>query len=237
MKSLILDFEKTLAHRKLSTTDLISSFQNIIHLESGIDIREIQKIEDSLRDFGDSLFKINDGNVFTSLNDEKKRHEKYYTTLLNKLGVSNKGLVDKLINLRMNKIEYQVYPETKEALNILMNQLDLYILSNALPSRINEIKNLGLSKFIKEIFVTAYIGYEKNDIKCFEVILNKIGLNTQEIVFVDDTPEFIDIAEIVDIESYLIDHENKHTKYTKNNKINNLNELIKKLKEIDDRSK
>ena len=64
-------------------------------------------------------------------------------------------------------------------------------------------ENLGFQNYFKDIFASCYIGFEKPNQHYFEAVQEKIGLNSDEIVFIDDSQLNVEAAKNLGWHSFL----------------------------------
>jgi len=185
-RCLLLDFAGTIAHTKLSFEELLESFHKMIAKELNLDIEKVKEAENNLSELGNDLFSPQARVKISSIEKEYKIHEKWYSSILQQLKIENNKLVIKLIDYRMNGIEYILYNDTFEALKNLYEKFNIITLTNGLPSRINEINNLGIKKYLNNIYISSIIGYEKPSKEAFTIVLEKNQLDSKKVVFVDD---------------------------------------------------
>lgn len=80
----------------------------------------------------------------------------------------------------------------------------VYIVSDHSRYRGRDVmENVGLKKYVDGGFFSGDIGYTKEDPEFFKIILDQLNLNTDEILFIDDDPENIDIAEKIGLQTQL----------------------------------
>lgn len=80
-----------------------------------------------------------------------------------------------------------------------------YLATNQEEYREKYLENeLGLNNIFDEFFVSARLGYLKNDPKFFEDAIKNLGLEKQEILFVDHDEENIDAAKTAGLSTYAL---------------------------------
>ena len=65
----------------------------------------------------------------------------------------------------------------------------------------NLMKEVGLEKHFDGSFFSGYVGYTKEEPEFFAKVLEKLGLQKDEVLFIDDDPKNVEIAESVGIPS------------------------------------
>lgn len=109
------------------------------------------------------------------------------------------GLVEKMTMCRM-KGDFVLKDGVIDTLRKLSDHSTLGILSNALPSRrVHELKIDNLDSFFKDIFISHEIGLSKPDVRVYEYVLERIGVDANEVLFVDDKYDYLKGAEKVGI--------------------------------------
>jgi putative hydrolase of the HAD superfamily len=82
-----------------------------------------------------------------------------------------------------------------------------YLASDHSRYRTDDFMNrVGLTRYFDGVFSSGYLGYTKEDVEFFETVLKKLGLSNDQVVFVDDDPENIKVAEKVGINSKLFEN-------------------------------
>lgn len=68
------------------------------------------------------------------------------------------------------------------------------------------LDEVGLRDYFDGVFCTCNIGYDKKEPEFFHHVLKKLGLEPQEILFLDDSQSNIDNARLLGVEAYLYDN-------------------------------
>lgn len=71
-----------------------------------------------------------------------------------------------------------------------------------------QFKKWGLDKMPYEVFTLKH-NPEKTDPKYYETLLQKFGLNKNEVIYFEHNPEAVKTAESIGIKSYYYDHEKR----------------------------
>jgi putative hydrolase of the HAD superfamily len=82
------------------------------------------------------------------------------------------------------KINFELLKKKKKLKD---NGYKIALLSNYTSSLRQRIKNQGISNLFDVIIISGEVGSKKPDIKIFEALLEKLGNNGDELVFVDDS--------------------------------------------------
>lgn len=96
----------------------------------------------------------------------------------------------------------------------LVDQLKEKGIPVALLSNIDDrlarlIRDVGLYEPFDPCLLSCEIGLEKPDPKVYEILLQRMGLPAQEIVFIDDKPENIETAKKLDFDAILFTSQEK----------------------------
>lgn len=68
------------------------------------------------------------------------------------------------------------------------------------------IDKFNLTDYFEKILISSVIGYEKYDKEAFEYLVNYLGINPEEIIFIDNSQEYIDRAKEVGINGILFEN-------------------------------
>lgn len=77
------------------------------------------------------------------------------------------------------------------------------VLSNTQPSHVAIIRRLGLLDEFEPLVMSCEAGRRKPEPEVFRLVLDQLGLGPQEVVFVDDLPEFVEAARQVELHGIL----------------------------------
>lgn len=68
------------------------------------------------------------------------------------------------------------------------------LFSNASPKLRGRLKQLGIDDLFEEVIISSEIGHAKPSDKAFAIAINRTGVKSEEIFFVDDNPKNIEAA-------------------------------------------
>ncbi len=215
---IVFDFDQTLAFRDGKWTATIFE----IVQENGytqIDIEDIRKYVKScfLWDF----YEIPHSKL---LKEQTwwEYQEKFVEKILmnNKITQSEASRLSKFIKEKyLNKHKWFLYEDTFQVLEELNNlEYECYILSNHTPELEELVIGLEIKKFIKKVYNSAFIGYEKPNSNIYGYMINDLNASPSEIIMIGDNY----IADVVGsrsncINSILVRSENanNYTHYSK----------------------
>lgn len=91
---------------------------------------------------------------------------------------------------------------------VLVDQLKKQQISVALLSNIDErlsklIRDFGLYQPFEPCLLSCEIGFEKPNLKAYELLLKTLNLPANEVVFIDDRQENVDAAKIIGLDAIL----------------------------------
>ena len=91
----------------------------------------------------------------------------------------------------------------------IRKKYDVFLLSNTNSIHINEFrKQIGETKYLefynlfKKVYYSYEIGFRKPNKEAFQIILNENTINPREVLFVDDSPQHINGARLLGIQTY-----------------------------------
>lgn len=149
-----------------------------------------------LFDFSRTLLFPKDKTYIGGLNDLHKK-------------ISENPNYDFLESFELNK-ELLSYLET------IKNKLSLYVFTSESIQEDPAIKN-DVTKIFSKIFSAKELGLSKKDPKAYELIAKELNLNSDEILFIDDSSENLEAAKSAELQTL---------QYKDNSIINELNTLV-----------
>ncbi len=96
--------------------------------------------------------------------------------------------------------------ENIEMVKRLYLKYQLGIISNANASYNNYLEEEGLLKFFKVVTLSSLVGFQKPEKEIFEITLEKMDLRPEEVVFIDDVKENIEVAHALKINTILYEN-------------------------------
>ncbi len=83
---------------------------------------------------------------------------------------------------------------------------DLGVISNANDNYKRYLEQKDILKFFKTITLSEMIGFRKPDKEIFEITLEQMDLKPEEVVFIDDMEENIEVASALKINTILYEN-------------------------------
>lgn len=166
-----------------------------------------------------AILKAKQGNhmpFITNWKEEKHYYTHYYGSIAEELGDGE--LTHELLYFAHYAGHCELFPEVKEALELLKSKYRLGIISNAMPSMDWIFDWLGLRKYFESIILSAHVNAAKPDRAIYHFALNQLHATKEESIFIDDKLVNIDAAEKVGIKGFHLDRDKQ-----------NLVELIKSI--------
>jgi len=120
-------------------------------------------------------------------------------------------LLEKMVGLwNKNKLLSQLYPDTLEVLTELKSEYKLVLVANIDCFSKDVIDKFQLGKYFDLMMLSCDTGLLKNDKKFYNVILDKLGLDAEDVLMIGDSIESdLDTAKASGIRGVLIDRHNK----------------------------
>jgi putative hydrolase of the HAD superfamily len=117
-------------------------------------------------------------------------HEKFFTKII----ISNGIPLPEAINLSkcvkekyLTKSRWFLYEDTIPVLNQLNSEgYECYILSNHTPELNQLVDYLGLNTFIRKVYNSAYIGYEKSHTNIYRNVIANLDVPANQIIMIGD---------------------------------------------------
>lgn len=105
----------------------------------------------------------------------------------------------------LNFDKYKFYDDVLEVIPKLSEEYKLCIVSDAWPSLREVYKKYKLDKYFVGMVISSEIGISKPNEDIYKEVLIKLGLKEDEAIFIDDNPKNCDGANMIGIESIVLD--------------------------------
>lgn len=158
-----------------------------------------------------------------------KTQEQFLTDLDKKISIDKREV--KIINNFLAPEQYELYPETKEALTSLKNTgVKLVLVTNSPPTSKIAFEKLDLSNFFDKTVFSCDIGLMKPDKAIFEYAIKDFTVKPNEVLMVGDSLDK-DVKGAINarLNAILLDRKGL-TQYE--NKVADLLELVKRMNKI-----
>jgi epoxide hydrolase-like predicted phosphatase len=195
----------------------IKSYKNIIFDLGGviIDIDPLKAVEA----FASYVYKAGNGDVKqlyekivngTLLMDYEKGNindEEFRNALNDRLDIN---LTNEKFDEAFNALLLDYTPERLQLLTELKKSHNIYLLSNTCHIHFEYYNNLLKEKYgysdLKDLFDQAFVSFEmglrKPDTKIYKTVLEQANLKAEESIFIDDSLQNVEAAEMVGIKGY-----------------------------------
>jgi putative hydrolase of the HAD superfamily len=186
MFKIVFDFDNTLAYRDGMWTASIFEIltDNGYH---NVDIENIRKYIQY--GFTWDIYEKSHQELFNGLT-WWEYHEKYFERILisNEISVQEAKRMSVLVRDKyLNPQKWFLFDDTLKLLDTLNSKgYECYILSNHTPELGMLVEWLGLNKYIKQVFNSAVIGYEKPNSHVFRYLNHKLQVTPSEIIMIGD---------------------------------------------------
>ena len=131
---------------------------------------------------------LDEGQLISGLNHENRLRLEFLTRMNEELGtgLSREEIERYAHSLTYNDARYQPYDDTAEMLRRLKKDFRLGFLSNAMPSMVRAITNLGIADELDCFTVSCLIGCQKPEEQIYRTALKELSLEPEDCVFVED---------------------------------------------------
>jgi putative hydrolase of the HAD superfamily len=114
-------------------------------------------------------------------------------------------LVRELACVSIDRIEIEPFPETKSILeNLCKKNLRLGVVSNAWPSLERKYHEIGLRDFFCVFIISSKLGCYKPDERIFRTAIERIGLKTENLLYIDDSLDYVHKAKQLGLSAVVI---------------------------------
>jgi len=187
IKYIILDFGKVIAAPTTGNWFITPKFIELIDMNK-IDISEFNK----KAKFFDSIL----SRRVRTEEEEYLMFFEFYQNILNSIGYdASRDIIQKIAeDITYNSSKYTFYPNIEEELIELSSKYTLLMLTDNWPCVRRILKEKGLDKYFKKIYVSSEVGCEKKDGIFFDYPIQDFRINPGEGLFIDDNESLLDIA-------------------------------------------
>ena len=128
----------------------------------------------------------------SDLEEEREQFRTYYRIVCSNLGIGEKDnqLFEDLAGAYVDGCNVDLYPDTVSTLNKLTKEgVILGILSDAWPSLNKKYEMLSIRKYFKSFTISSQVGCCKPNELIYQKAIHEIGINPENLLFVDDDYE------------------------------------------------
>lgn len=216
-KYLILDFGKVLAYPITGDWFITPLFLKLIDM-SQINKEELLKI---MGNYSDIIAR-----KATTLEQEYSIFYDFYKNVLNDI---NYHVTEETIHLLAHDITYNdnkygFYDNIDEELEQLSKEYILILLSDNWPCAFHIMKNRGIDKCFKKMYISSVYGGQKKEGTFFDYPINEFNIKEGEAIFVDDNEALLDVAVTKGLDVRLMDRKGEINQ-SKYKIINNLRQI------------
>ena len=182
-------------------------FKGIVekHKVEGLDWLKMDAALDAAMDF------LKEHHHVMTEDEEREQACQYYYITLKCLGLTepSEELLRELADAAVDKIEMELYPEVATVIEELSKEpLKFCIVSDAWPSLERKLHELGIGQYFHAFVISSQIGCWKPAEPIYNAALEKIGLSPEELIFIDDVPEYVEKAQEMGIKGVIINRNN-----------------------------
>ena len=194
IKGILFDSGDTLVYPKSGSWWPGPEFESIL-LRHGINVSQFEP--DTMRIALEEGQEYLDANhLVANLEKEMAQFRTYYQIICNQLGINKSDrLTKELARAYVEECNFILYQDTVPALETLTNDgKTLGVLADAWPSLHNKYIALGIRHYFKSFTVSAEVGCCKPDEQIYRRAIDKIGIESKNLLFVDDDTENVKAA-------------------------------------------
>jgi len=167
-------------------------------------------IDLGISDFGEKYSQLQQTELFNQLETGKIKEEQFVSALKN---MSAKTLSDHQIIDAWNAMLLDLPLRRLQILQQLQLHFDLFLLSNTNiihEAAFNKILKAqtgfsSMSVFFDRVYFSHHLGLRKPDKAIFELILDQNNLRAEKTLFVDDSPQHIETAKALGIQTICLE--------------------------------
>jgi putative hydrolase of the HAD superfamily len=127
-----------------------------------------------------------------------------------------------------NDDKFLFFDDVEKSLNVLKDKYLLGVVSDTWPSLERVFINNGLRKYFSTFVMSSVYGSYKAEKILFKIAIEELGINPEEVIFVDDSESNLEAAEEFGMIPILIDVYNLKQLKSKYRIIHSISELIEK---------
>jgi putative hydrolase of the HAD superfamily len=131
----------------------------------------------------------------------RKTVEEFWYEIGPKLGLNSVNEVDTFRH--RYRADEEINEGVLELIHILHGNFKLAVLSNSPPGLTQWLADWNVLTFLDVVFCSGDEGIAKPDPKAFELTLERLGLQPDEAVFIDDTREHVEAARKLGLQGIL----------------------------------
>lgn len=110
------------------------------------------------------------------------------------------GRTEKIEEVLTHMTEQQTFDLDQEMIELvkaLRSDYKVGLLSNNTKENGNNMRKEGLPEYFDTFLISADIGYQKPDPKAFQILIQELEVNPEELIFIDDSTGSLSTAEQV----------------------------------------
>ncbi len=214
IKYVIFDYGKVLGYPKSGNWFITPKFLELINN------MDIGKIKEAV---AINKYLVRDDLPIKTLEQEYDMFSKFYSNVLDEIGLDKELAKDIAFDKVYNNSEYALYNDVKDSLKKLKQKYTLIMLTNNFPSIINYLKYEEIYELFDKVYISSICETSKNEEKFFDMVINDYDIKENEAIFIDDFEDNLDLGYKKHLNVVMLDRDNK--KESKYKKISNLAEL------------
>lgn len=164
--------------------------------------------------------------------EELEERREYVRIVLEDYGRGDvDGLADRLLEDAYWARWARPFPDAAPTLEALRPHRRLAVLSNGGPSSLDAVHYADLGGYFEAAYAGLELGFQKPNPRAYELAAEALGVESEEALLVDDTPENVDGATTCGMRGVLLDRADEHPEWS-GMRIRTLQELAGLLDEL-----
>ena len=134
---------------------------------------------------------LDEGQLITGLGHELELRKRFLKKMNGELdaGLNDSEIEQLAASLTYNDARYALYDDTKPMLDKFADRYKIGFLSNAMPSMVRALTNLGITDRLSCFTVSCLENCQKPEERIYRLALRELGLEPGDCVFVEDLRE------------------------------------------------
>ena len=131
-----------------------------------------------------------------SLDEEVLMYYDFYKNTFKELDyqLSDESIKEIAYDITHNDNKCSLYDGVDMELEELSKKYELLLLSDNWPCAFRIMKNFGIDKYFKKLYISSIYGVEKKDGVFFDYPIKEFNIKKGEALFIDDNEKLLDVA-------------------------------------------
>jgi putative hydrolase of the HAD superfamily len=145
---------------------------------------------------------------------EKRVFLDFYTELFSGIkGKNNQRLISSCAEYTVNSMEkYLFYPDVEDSMKKLSRKYKIGMITDAWPSVLSIYQYQKLDRYFDPFIISTIHGHDKSGYELFQIAINMVDEEPEEILFVDDSSGNLDRAAKLGMQVFQLNRDGKFSK-------------------------